>query len=67
MQYFFVCLKESLKVCKIPSVVMIISYIRWTKSEGEELDILSKWIKNIRKLLKSCIDHLSGKMHKYYV
>jgi hypothetical protein len=36
---------------------------RWTKSEGEELDTLYEWIKNIRKLLKSRIHHLSGKMH----
>jgi hypothetical protein len=26
---------------------------RWTKSEEEELDTLSAWIKSIRKLLKS--------------
>jgi hypothetical protein len=25
---------------------------RWAKSEGEELDTLSEWIKSIRKLLK---------------
>jgi hypothetical protein len=39
---------------------------RWTKSEGEELDTLSEWIKNIRKLLKSRIHHLSGKMRTIY-
>jgi hypothetical protein len=37
-----------------------------TKSEGEELDTLSEWIKNIRKLLKSRIDHLSGKRRTIY-
>jgi hypothetical protein len=35
---------------------------RWTKSEGEELNTLSKWIISIRKVLKSRIHHLSGKM-----
>jgi hypothetical protein len=35
---------------------------RWTKSEGEELDTLPEWIKNIRKLLK----YLSGKMRTIY-
>jgi hypothetical protein len=39
---------------------------RWAKSEGEELDILSEWIKSIRKLLKSRIHHLSGKMRTIY-
>jgi hypothetical protein len=39
---------------------------RWAKSEGEELDTLSEWIKSIRKLLKSRIHHLSGKMHIIY-
>ena len=39
---------------------------RWTKSEGEELDTLSEWIKSIRKLLKSRIHHLSGKMRNIY-
>ena len=39
---------------------------RWAKSEGEELDTLSEWIKNIRKLLKSRIHHLSGKMRTIY-
>jgi hypothetical protein len=39
---------------------------RWTKSEGEELDTLSEWIKSIRKLLKSRIHHLSGKMCTIY-
>jgi hypothetical protein len=39
---------------------------RWTKSEGEELDTLSVWIKSIRKLLKSRIHHLSGKMRTIY-
>jgi hypothetical protein len=38
----------------------------WTKSEGEELDTLYEWIKNIRKLLKSRIHYLSGKMHTIY-
>jgi hypothetical protein len=38
-----------------------------TKSEGEELDTLSEWIKNIRKLLKFCIHHLSGKMRTVYL
>jgi hypothetical protein len=33
----------------------------WTKSEGEEPDTLSEWIKSIRKLLKSRIHHLSVK------
>jgi len=39
---------------------------RWTKSEGEELDTLSEWIKAIRKLLKSRIHHLTGKMRTSY-
>jgi hypothetical protein len=39
---------------------------RWTKSEGEELDTLSEWIKSIRKILKSHIHHLSGKMRTIY-
>jgi hypothetical protein len=39
---------------------------RWTKSEGEELDTLSEWIKIIRKLLKSRIHHLSCKMRNIY-
>ena len=39
---------------------------RWTKSEGEELDTLSEWIKSIRKLLKSRIHLLSGKMRTIY-
>jgi hypothetical protein len=38
----------------------------WAKSEGEELDILSELIKNIQKLLKSRIHHLSGKMRTIY-
>jgi hypothetical protein len=39
-------------------------YVRcWTKSEGEETDTLSEWIKSIRKLpvLNICIHHLSDK------
>jgi hypothetical protein len=39
---------------------------RWAKSEGVELDTLSEWIISIRKLLKSRIHHLSGKMHTIY-
>jgi hypothetical protein len=39
---------------------------RWAKSEGEELDTLSEWIKSIRKLLKCGIHHLSGKMCTIY-
>jgi hypothetical protein len=39
---------------------------RCTKSEGEELDTLSEWIKNIRKLSKSRIHHLLGKMRTIY-
>jgi hypothetical protein len=39
---------------------------RWAKSGGEELDTLSQWIKTIRKSLKSCIYHLSGKMRTIY-
>jgi hypothetical protein len=39
----------------------------WTKSEGEELETLSELIKSIRKLLKPCIHHLSGKMHTIYL
>ena len=39
---------------------------RWTKSEGEELDTLSEWIKSIRKLLKYRINHLAGKMRTVY-
>jgi hypothetical protein len=37
---------------------------RWTKTK--ELDTLSEWIKNIRKLLKSHFHHLSGKMRTIY-
>jgi hypothetical protein len=39
---------------------------RWTKSEGEELDTLSEWIKSVRKLLKSRIHHLLCKMRTIY-
>ena len=39
---------------------------RWAKSEGEELDTLSEWIKSIRTLLKSRIHHLSGEMRTIY-
>jgi hypothetical protein len=39
---------------------------RWAKSEGEELDTLSELIKSIRKLLKSRIHHLLGKMCTIY-
>jgi hypothetical protein len=39
---------------------------RMTKSEGEELNTFSEWIKSIRKLLKTSIHHLSGKMHTIY-
>jgi hypothetical protein len=39
---------------------------RWTKSEEEELDTLSEWIKNIRKLFESRIHHLSGKIRTIY-
>jgi hypothetical protein len=39
---------------------------RWTKSEGDDLDTLSEWIKSIRKLLKSHIRHLSDKMRTIY-
>jgi hypothetical protein len=39
---------------------------RWIKSEGEELDTLSEWIKSIRKLPKSRIHDLSGKMRTIY-
>ena len=35
---------------------------RWTKSEGEELDTFTEWIKSIKKLSKSRIHLLSGKM-----
>jgi hypothetical protein len=38
----------------------------WFKYEGEELDTLSECIKNIRKLLKSRIHHLSGQMRTIY-
>jgi hypothetical protein len=31
---------------------------RWTKSEGEELDALSEWIKSIKRFLKYRIHHL---------
>jgi hypothetical protein len=34
----------------------------WTKSEEEELDTLSEWIKKYSKN----IHHLSGKMHSIY-
>jgi hypothetical protein len=39
---------------------------RRTKSEGEKLTFFSECIKNIRKLFKTCIHHLSGKMHTNY-
>jgi hypothetical protein len=39
---------------------------RWTKSEGEELDTLSEWIKSIQTLSKSRIRYLSGKMPTIY-
>jgi hypothetical protein len=39
---------------------------RLTKSEGEELDALSEWIKSIRRVLKSRFHHLSGKMRTIY-
>ena len=39
---------------------------RWTKSEGEERDTLTEWVKTIRKLLKSRIHHLTGKMRTIY-
>jgi hypothetical protein len=39
---------------------------RWIKSEVKELDTLTEWIKRIRKLLKSCIHHLSGKLCVIY-
>ena len=39
---------------------------RWTKSEREELDTLSEWIKTIRNLLKFLIHHLTGKMCTIY-
>jgi hypothetical protein len=38
----------------------------YAKSEEEELDTLSEWIKSIRKLVKSSIHHLTGKMHTIY-
>jgi hypothetical protein len=39
---------------------------RWAKSEREELDTLSEWIKNIRKVLKTRIHNLAGKMRTIY-
>jgi hypothetical protein len=39
---------------------------RWTKSEGEELDTLSEWIKSIRKLLKFRIHQMSGEIRTIY-
>ena len=39
---------------------------RWAKSEKEEPDTLSEWIKAFRKLLKSRIYHLTGKMRTIY-
>jgi hypothetical protein len=39
----------------------------WTKSEEEELDTLSDWIKSIPKFSKSRIHHLSGKMRTNYL
>jgi hypothetical protein len=39
---------------------------RWTESEEEEIGTLSEWFKSIRKLLKSRIHHLSGKMRTIY-
>jgi hypothetical protein len=42
-------------------------YIRhWAKSEGEEIDTLSEWMKSIQKLLRSCIHYLLGKMLSIY-
>jgi hypothetical protein len=49
------------------SIISVEEYARrWTESVGEELDTLSEWIKSIRKLLKSRIHHLLGKMHTIY-
>ena len=48
-------------------MISVEEYARcWTKFEGEELNTLSEWIKSIRKLLKSRIHHLSGKMRTIY-
>jgi hypothetical protein len=45
----------------------IIKYaICWTKSEREERDILSEWIKTIRKSSISSIYHFTGKMRTTY-
>jgi DNA-binding transcriptional regulator WhiA len=38
----------------------------WTKSKEWEVDTLSKWMESIRKLSKSGIHHLSGKMCTIY-
>jgi hypothetical protein len=39
---------------------------RWAKSEKEELDSLSEWVKSIRAILKSRIKHVRSKMHTIY-
>jgi hypothetical protein len=39
---------------------------RWAKSEKEELDSLSEWIKCIRGILKSRIKHIRSKMRTIY-
>jgi hypothetical protein len=39
---------------------------RWAKSEKEELDSLSEWVKNIRAILKSRIKHVRSKMRIIY-
>jgi hypothetical protein len=39
---------------------------RWAKSEREELDSLSIWVKSIRDILKSRIKHVRSKMLTIY-
>jgi GTP1/Obg family GTP-binding protein len=39
---------------------------RWAKSEKEELDSLSEWVKSIRSILKSRIEHVRSKMRTNY-
>jgi hypothetical protein len=39
---------------------------RWPKSEKEELDFLSEWVKSIRSTLKSSIKYVRSKLRTIY-
>jgi hypothetical protein len=40
--------------------------IRWEKSEKEELDFLSEWVKSIKAISRSRIKHVRSKMQTNY-